>query len=268
LSATADISFEAYQTRGESGSVDDPRVRRRPTGSQVGFTASIAIHAIGLVAGSWFVQQSVITPVALVEPLRVTIGAAEPPVQPPIEPRRETPPERVVDPPRAPSRSRAESRAPVATPLPRPELIVPVQPTPPAAPALRSEITASLPEPIRELPPPAPPAPELKPDPQPARDSTPSTPPSAAAAYLNNPRPAYPERARRQGLEGTVTLGVLVTPEGRPGRVEIKQSSGAAALDQAALDAVRHWRFAPARRAGQAVEEWVLVPLVFQIEAP
>ena len=37
-------------------------------------------------------------------------------------------------------------------------------------------------------------------------------------------------------------------------------------LDQAALDAVRQWRFVPARQGEQAVAAWVLVPIQFALE--
>ena len=92
------------------------------------------------------------------------------------------------------------------------------------------------------------------------------TPPSFAAAYLDNPPPSYPLTARRKGDEGTVTLRVLVTQDGVPGNVVIDRSSGSTALDAAALAAVRAWRFVPAREAGRAVDAWVLVPIVFRLQ--
>lgn len=92
------------------------------------------------------------------------------------------------------------------------------------------------------------------------------TPPSFAAAYLDNPPPSYPLAARRKGDEGTVTLRVLVTQDGVPGNVVIDRSSGSTALDAAALAAVRAWRFVPAREAGRAVDAWVLVPIVFRLQ--
>lgn len=92
-------------------------------------------------------------------------------------------------------------------------------------------------------------------------------PPSFSAAYLRNPPPRYPLAARRNGEEGTVMLRVLVTAEGAAARVELDRSSGSAALDIAAQEAVRGWRFVPARRGSQTVEDWVRVPVVFRIES-
>ena len=95
----------------------------------------------------------------------------------------------------------------------------------------------------------------------------PTTPPLFNAAYLRNPAPAYPAVARRSGDQGTVMLKVLVNPEGAPVRVELDQSSGSKPLDSAALDAVKGWRFVPARRGTQNIEDWVRVPVVFKLES-
>jgi periplasmic protein TonB len=92
------------------------------------------------------------------------------------------------------------------------------------------------------------------------------TPPLFNAAYLRNPPPRYPLAARRNGEQGTVTLRVLVDREGLPASVAIEKTSGYAPLDNAAREAVRAWRFAPARRGNQAVEAWVLVPVVFRLD--
>ena len=91
-------------------------------------------------------------------------------------------------------------------------------------------------------------------------------PPAFNAAYLRNPAPRYPPVARRSGEQGTVTLRVLVTPEGLPARVDLERTSGSVHLDNAALEAVKGWRFTPARRGSEAVEGWVLVPIVFRLE--
>jgi protein TonB len=92
-------------------------------------------------------------------------------------------------------------------------------------------------------------------------------PPSLDAAYLNNPPPAYPAGARRAGQQGKVMLRVLVNASGSPDRVEIRSSSGFDRLDNAALDAVKHWRFLPARQGDTPVAAWVLVPITFTLES-
>ncbi|WP_306589691.1 energy transducer TonB [Geothrix sp. 21YS21S-4] len=92
-------------------------------------------------------------------------------------------------------------------------------------------------------------------------------PPKFDAAYLQNPAPDYPSLSRRLREEGRVVLRVLVKEDGSPERIELKQTSGHNRLDQAALDAVRRWRFTPARRGSDQLAAWVLVPLSFSLEA-
>ncbi len=89
---------------------------------------------------------------------------------------------------------------------------------------------------------------------------------TAHADYARNPPPAYPTLARRREQQGTVTVRVLVGADGSVERAEVADSSGFDALDAAALETVRsRWRFVPARRAGVAVESWVLVPIRFAL---
>lgn len=85
------------------------------------------------------------------------------------------------------------------------------------------------------------------------------------ADYLNNPRPAYPTLSRRLGEEGRVMLRVLVRADGTPAEITVHASSGYARLDEAALDAVRRWRFT-VRRGGAAVAAPVLVPISFTLK--
>lgn len=93
------------------------------------------------------------------------------------------------------------------------------------------------------------------------------TAPRFEADYLDNPPPAYPRLSRRLREEGEVELRVRVDAAGRAVAVELARSSGSARLDEAALQAVQHWRFEPARQGEQAVEAWVRVPILFKLEA-
>lgn len=92
-----------------------------------------------------------------------------------------------------------------------------------------------------------------------------TVPPQFDAAYLDNPRPAYPPAARRRGDQGRVQLRVLVSKAGLAERVELHRSSGSAALDQAARTAVERWRFVPARRGHETLSDWVIVPILFSL---
>ena len=80
-----------------------------------------------------------------------------------------------------------------------------------------------------------------------------------------NPRPAYPPRAVRGGIEGRVLLTVEVLPSGEVADVGVEETSGHPILDRAALEAVRRWRFMPALRLGVPVRARVLVPVAFSL---
>lgn len=86
------------------------------------------------------------------------------------------------------------------------------------------------------------------------------------AAYLSNPPPAYPLAARRRGVEGTVLVRAEISVGGECQRAELKKTSGHEMLDHAALEAVKKWRFVPAKRGSQAVVAWVEVPITFKLE--
>lgn len=90
-------------------------------------------------------------------------------------------------------------------------------------------------------------------------------PPSFEADYLSNPAPQYPRVSRELGERGRAFLRVHVSAAGQPLEVLLHQSSGFARLDAAAIAAVRQWRFVPARRAGSAIADWVVVPVNFTL---
>jgi protein TonB len=88
----------------------------------------------------------------------------------------------------------------------------------------------------------------------------------ARPAYGSNPKPPYPLAARRLGVEGVVTLEVLVRPDGSPAEVRVQSSSGSPLLDASALDTVRKsWRFIPARRGNVPIESRVTFPVRFRL---
>jgi protein TonB len=75
--------------------------------------------------------------------------------------------------------------------------------------------------------------------------------------------PRYPESARRQGITGTTTLLFEVLENGRVGDVRVEASAGHPDLDQAAAEAIKKWRFEPARRGSQPVAVWLRMPVKF-----
>ena len=85
------------------------------------------------------------------------------------------------------------------------------------------------------------------------------------APSLHNPPPVYPTAARRTSQEGTVILHVLVTASGAVAHAEIQKSSGSSLLDNAALDAVRKWRFIAAKKGNAPIDYSFNVPITFSL---
>jgi protein TonB len=82
----------------------------------------------------------------------------------------------------------------------------------------------------------------------------------------DNPKPKYPSVARTQGWQGNVILKVLVSANGNSEQVTVVQSSGHDLLDQAAVDAVKQWRFVPAKRGDTAIARTENVPINFKLD--
>lgn len=166
---------------------------------------------------------------------------------------------------------------PAPPPQPRPEPARPRPVTP------RAPVPAPQPEPlpVADAAPQAPieVAAPVQPEPQPVTaplasstpptDTPPAPPvivlPSSNAAYLNNPPPAYPPLSVRLNEQGTVRLRAYVGTDGRASSITVMRSSGFPRLDQAAVESVYRWRFAPGTRDGQPIPMWTEVPVRFQL---
>jgi len=171
----------------------------------------------------------------------------------------------------APPALSAPRAAPLQPPAPEVELLPKPEPMTKALPApVPARIAEAVAEHAPQLAPPE--AAPIAPPVQPAPEATRLAPepvlelPRYNAAYLSNPPPAYPLAARRRGIEGTVLVRAEISAGGACLRAELKKSSGNGMLDQAAVDAVKEWRFVPARRGSQALAAWVEVPITFKLE--
>jgi periplasmic protein TonB len=87
-----------------------------------------------------------------------------------------------------------------------------------------------------------------------------------AAKVLRSEQPQYPDASIRNEEEGLVQLRIRVGADGRALAVEVFKSSGHRRLDEAALRAVRDWRFAPAAQDGNTVETWESVTVRFRLD--
>lgn len=169
--------------------------------------------------------------------------------------------------------------------IPPPTVTPPVKQVTPPAPRMIEQPVVKTAEPLPALPVPqpvaepvkhveAPPPPVVVAEPRKEPVAAPPAPvsaiepPSFNAAYLNNPRPDYPANARRLNIQGTVVLRVMVSPEGLPEDVQVLTSSGSPILDKAGLQAVRGWKFVPARQGDKTVRGTVNVPVRFSLDSP
>jgi periplasmic protein TonB len=105
------------------------------------------------------------------------------------------------------------------------------------------------------------PASKPAPAPPPTKPKGPSSPPRV----LNWSEPPYPDAARRQGAEGTTTLRITVTTDGRPTCIGLARSSGRGDLDQAAMEHVTKLRFEPARKEGEQIAMTISFKVKFRL---
>jgi len=86
----------------------------------------------------------------------------------------------------------------------------------------------------------------------------------SAPRVLYSPDPEYSEEARKAKYQGTVVLWVVVGADGRPKDVQISRSLGMG-LDEKAVEAVRSWKFEPARKDGQPVAVQINIEVSFRL---
>jgi TonB family protein len=86
----------------------------------------------------------------------------------------------------------------------------------------------------------------------------------SAPRALYAPDPEYSEEARKAKYQGTVVLWLIVGPDGRPRDIRVSRSVGMG-LDEKAIDAVRTWKFEPARKDGQPVAVQINVEVSFRL---
>ena len=73
-----------------------------------------------------------------------------------------------------------------------------------------------------------------------------------AAKSWHQPQPVYPPLARQARIQGKVVLHAIIDKDGRVSQLEVV--SGHPLLVQAALDAVKQWRYQPTMLNGEPVE--------------
>lgn len=87
----------------------------------------------------------------------------------------------------------------------------------------------------------------------------------AGIAVLQRVLPHYPIESVRAGEEGSAVLQVLVDESGRASEVRVARSTGFQRLDDAAVGAVKLWKFAPSMKGPTAVATWGEMELRFEL---
>src|SRR5206468_9141594 len=81
---------------------------------------------------------------------------------------------------------------------------------------------------------------------------------------LYNPDPEYTEEARKAKYQGVVVLWLIVGQDGRTKDIRISRSLGMG-LDQKAVEAVKLWKFEPAKKDGAPVAVQMNVEVNFRL---
>lgn len=193
------------------------------------------------------------------EPDEIVVVVEEAPPPPTPTPEPEPVPEELPPPPEPEVPEEEEIPPEPETPEP-----VPDEPDPTPRPTPKPEAPRATPKPKPVATPARKPAPTPRPAPK-----APAAPTGAVVqARPDSPRnrpPSYPDTARRQGWEGRVMVRASVDPNGRVTAVSVASSSGYGVLDQAALRAVKGWRFLPKTIGGAPTASIIEVPVNFSL---
>lgn len=86
-------------------------------------------------------------------------------------------------------------------------------------------------------------------------------------SFLSPPtKPRYPRLAQRRGIEGTAMYEIWLDENGQQIKQDLLSSSGASMLDQAALEAIKKWKFSPRKINGTSIAHRVQVPIRFKLD--
>ncbi len=110
---------------------------------------------------------------------------------------------------------------------------------------------------IENLPPPPPPPSEE------AKDFYAFDEPPVLINYVS---PRYPNLARQAGIEGTVTLDVLIDKDGKVISCRVMQSDVTPAMEKAAMAAAKQFLFRPAKQRTVPVRARMAVPIIFKLQ--
>jgi protein TonB len=209
--------------------------------------ASIAVHVAVLLVLVVLPLVDVVAPVPLMMMPSYVLAAPAPP-PPAVVPQRRA----------AAAAPRVRTGAPGTPPnaiLPEPPVAIPLTPAGSIEPGLPPGFgePAGLALSAAPAPPPQPPPPQAV-----RAAQLPEVPRKVADVH-----PAYPEVARQARVEGTVILEGVIDTTGRVTQLRVLRS--VPLLDQAALEAVRQWRYTPSTYGGRPVSVLMTITVRFTL---
>lgn len=84
---------------------------------------------------------------------------------------------------------------------------------------------------------------------------------------VHQAKPKYPKQAAKAGTEGAVKVYLWVGKDGLPSHIRVVKGLGMG-FDEAAVDAIRQYKFSPATREGEPVPVEMYVEVNFHIRKP
>jgi len=88
-----------------------------------------------------------------------------------------------------------------------------------------------------------------------------------ATKLVHQVNPVYPERARAQGIQGSVLLEAIILKDGALGAMRVLNKLADPDLVDAAIEAVRNWRYEPTLLNGQPIEVVTTITVNFRLSS-
>ncbi|MFT3869075.1 MAG: energy transducer TonB [Nibricoccus sp.] len=82
---------------------------------------------------------------------------------------------------------------------------------------------------------------------------------------VKTPPPEYPANLRRDGVSGVVAVKVEIDESGIVTNCSVSKSSNPG-FEQAAVNAVKGWKFTPAKKDGAPVKISLVIPIKFSLD--
>jgi len=81
---------------------------------------------------------------------------------------------------------------------------------------------------------------------------------------IKTPPPEYPSQLRREGITGVVAVKALIDETGSVTECTVVKSTNPG-FDEAAMEALKKWKFKPAQKDGNPVKAKLIIPIQFQV---